>query len=113
MWLFTPEGFVSIVQHRDSPELVLARARFPGDLERVFPDQAHNVEETPAADYRYRLTLDRETVAEAVAAAARELDYTNFKDEAAARPQGGSYRMRALHRSWSALREAQLRTHGE
>ena len=111
MWLFTPEGFVSIVEHRHAPDLLLARARFPGDLERLFPAQAHNVEETPAADYRYRVTLDRATAAEAVAAATSAISYENFKDEAASRAQGWVHRMKALHDSWSALVHAQARVH--
>ena len=79
MWLFTPDSFISVVQHRDQPDMLLARARFPGDLGRVFPEREEEVEETPDADYRYRLIVGREEVAHAVANAARGIDYTNFK----------------------------------
>lgn len=113
MWLFTPDSFVSIVQHRDAPDLLLVRARFPGDLERLFPAETCNIEETPDADYRYRVALDREKVAEALAAAARDLRYANFKAEAAKRPHGGPVRMHALHQSWSALSHAQTRAHDD
>lgn len=113
MWLFTPDSFISIVQHRDQPDLLLARARFPGDLGRLFPDRAHEVEETPDADYRYRLILDRKAAAQAVATAVCGVDYTNFKDEAGSRPQGTAARMTALHQVWTALFRAQARTHAK
>jgi len=87
--------------------MLLARARFPGDLGRVFPERAQDVEETPDADYRYRLVVGREEVAHAVATAARGIDYTNFKGEAGARSTGTNRRMKALHQVWSALLHAQ------
>jgi len=111
MWLFTPDSFISLVQHRGEPGRLLARARFPGDLGRVFPNHAQYVEETPDADYRYRLVVAREEVAHAVATAARGIDYTNFKDEASARPAGHFHRIKALHQVWSALLNAQAGQH--
>ncbi len=77
MWIFFNHAFLSIVEPSPgSPEL-LVRARIPGDLERVFPGAV--VQETPHRDYRFRATLPRATVAQALADAADGLHYSNFK----------------------------------
>lgn len=54
------------------------RARMKGDIEAVFPGA--DVIETPKADYRYRTSVARERVAEAVSRMVREIDYDNFKN---------------------------------
>jgi hypothetical protein len=36
MWIFTPIGFYSVVQHRDDPGLMLIRTRAVEDLENLF-----------------------------------------------------------------------------
>lgn len=59
-----------------SPEL-LVRARVPGDLERIFPGAA--VQETPHRDYRFRASLPRTAVAQALTSAVGDLHYPNFK----------------------------------
>jgi len=78
MWLFTSNSFLSIVEHDHDPSLLHVRARLAGDIEEVFPGA--DVIETPNADYRYRTSLPRERVAEALSRMVREIDYTNFKN---------------------------------
>jgi hypothetical protein len=77
VWIFLNDAFLSIVAHRDDPDALLVRARRQGDIERTFPGAA--VSETPAADYRYRATLPRQKVADALAATVAGIDYPNFK----------------------------------
>ena len=77
MWVFLNNAFLSIVADRNTPERLLVRARFEGDIERIFPDAV--VTETPDADYRFRAFLPRETVANAIAAALTAMTATNFK----------------------------------
>ncbi len=77
MWIFLNDAFLSVVAHWDDPDALLVRARHRGDIERAFPGAT--VSETPAADYRYRATLPRQTVADALAATVAGIDYPNFK----------------------------------
>lgn len=78
MWVFTSNSFLSIVEHDQDPGLLHVRARFSGDIEAVFPSA--DVSETPQADYRFRASLPRERVEEAMARLTREIDYDNFKN---------------------------------
>jgi len=85
MWLFCKRGFVSIVQHKDQPDMLLVRARCRSDIDQ-FRDMLEaygceaEVHETPVADYAYRLTAPKDAVARTVAALVQGIDYTNFKD---------------------------------
>lgn len=78
MWIFLNHAFLSIVDKGGDGTTLRVRARRRGDLERVFPGAA--VEETPGRDYRFRAQVDREVVAQALAAAVRGIRYPNFKD---------------------------------
>ncbi|MBL0116812.1 MAG: hypothetical protein IPP45_16375 [Sphingomonadales bacterium] len=57
------------------------QARLPGDLERFFgPDAADlTVQETRAADYRYRCTVSEAVFASALQRAAEQIDYPSFR----------------------------------
>jgi len=78
MWIVLNDAFLSIVAEPGQPDRLLVRARFPGDLKKVFPDAA--VEETRGRDYRYRTVLPRLRVATVIGAAVARIDYPNFKD---------------------------------
>ncbi len=91
MWIVTTKGFLSAVQNRDAKaphEALLVRGRVRADLER-FADFAAGrgdrpaVVESPDADYGYRLTTSRETLAAFLALCVDALDYPNFKNEIA------------------------------
>ena len=49
MWLFTKQSFLSIVHHRDQPDMLVVRARVKGDIERYFAGAS--VIRTNDADY--------------------------------------------------------------
>ncbi len=78
MWLFLIDGFFSVVRDRADPKKLLVRARRREHLETHFP--GHEIHETPDNDYRFRLTTDRETVANWVGDYVRNIAYPNFKD---------------------------------
>ncbi len=78
MWLCTSNAFLSVVADRDNPDRLLVRARIAGHIERVFPT-AQTFTDT-GADYLYRAFIQREVVAQAVAANISKIDYDNFKD---------------------------------
>jgi hypothetical protein len=66
MWVFVREGYVSIVEDRLNPDILIVRARIKGDIEAVWPDA--EVIHTPVlADYAFRARLKREEVAAGIA----------------------------------------------
>ena len=77
MWLFMREGFLSIVQDKDDPDMLLVRGRVRGDIEKYFPDA--EVKETPDNDYLFRAFIPRMRVAGEIAVAVNAISYTNYK----------------------------------
>lgn len=101
VWVFTSNSFLSIVEHDQDPGLLHVRARFPGDIETVFPGA--DVIETPSADYRYRTSLPREKVAEAMARLTRDINYDNFKNSVDVADRRDEY-IRVWEVMWNAQR---------
>jgi hypothetical protein len=109
MWIFLNDAFVSIVAHRTKPDTLLVRARFEGDLQRLFPAHADKVHCTPAADYLFRVEVPRGDVADVLALAALSLDYPNFKGSVPERWRHDEY-LGVWNVMWNAQnRQAQLR----
>lgn len=109
MWIMLNNAFISVVQDRDDPTLLLARARVKGDLERVFgPIVKPDVKRTVDADYRYRLTIERWELRDALTQAATGIDYPNFKDSVKEKDRAGAYL-----RCWTALLDLQDQREGE
>lgn len=108
MWLFTPDGFFSAVQHKDDANKIMIRTRSKMHAERLIdsvPDGADRpnlVETPPPADYRFRITVTREQWVYMVAGFAADIDYLNFKNSAATRNHPKGF-MSALHGVWSKL----------
>ena len=78
MWVFTPQGFLSIVQHNAMPDHFQVKSRVPGPLESLWPD--HEVEVIDWADYRYRITIEKPEVLPVLLEVIASVDYTSFKD---------------------------------
>ena len=78
MWLFTPKGFISVVQHRSDPQ-TLIRARSKEHLETLFPKLANSIIETAMADYPFRLPVSKNRFKEFAQELIETLDYDNFK----------------------------------
>ncbi len=80
MWVASVLGFYSI-SYREGAYNVRGRTR--GDLENLI--EASGVQATvlelPEADYRYRLVLDKAAFGLVMAALARSVTYSNFKDQ--------------------------------
>ena len=77
MWVFLSNSFLSIVQDRNDHDRLLVRARFPKDIERVFPDA--ETFEGIGMDYRFRAFIPRSEVVKVIAANVAKIDYDNFK----------------------------------
>lgn len=78
MWVCLNNAFLSVVSKDCAADELLVRARRAGDIERVFPTAV--VRQSSTTDYRYRAVVKRDTVAAAMVAAVKDLDYANFKD---------------------------------
>ncbi len=90
MWLCMTESFLSIVDKGDpSRQTLLVRARYPGDIERVFPEA--EVVEGAGTDYRFRARIDRGVVALRMAEAIRDINYPNFKSAVPDRARHDTY----------------------
>ena len=110
MWIFCKLGFFSAVEHRERPDNLLIRARFKGDLERLYKamDQISRsecgpIQETPDADYRYRMECPKIWFSEVLREQAEEIDYDNFKNAV----HEGTVRDGAYMDVWRALWAAQ------
>jgi hypothetical protein len=105
MWLFTPFGFFSVVQHRLDENMLLVRARARVDLMNLLAraDVRTPIQHTPERDYPYRVTLSREVVAEfLIDFVTTGIDYENFKAEVA-KTQGFD-RTTTYHHVWDDVR---------
>ncbi|MGB0873678.1 MAG: hypothetical protein ACPGSE_00345 [Synechococcus sp.] len=81
MWIFLPDGFLSVVADNDDPNSsrLLVRARKREHLTRVFP--GCKVLTMMGSDYGFRAWIDRQHVATTMARRLEDLAYGNFKNE--------------------------------
>jgi hypothetical protein len=107
MWLFSVEGFVSIVAHRDEPQSLLVRGRCKADVEAFAAKLGVKVIETPRADYAFRCVAPRDKVAALVHSLVDGINYPNFKNEVAERQ--GVERESLYHQVWAVVRGLQRR----
>ncbi|MGI9021357.1 MAG: hypothetical protein ACR2G3_11685 [Solirubrobacterales bacterium] len=102
MWLFTTQGFYSVVAHRNDAAKVIVRARAREDLEALKNQiPSLRIFEDAEADYRYRAVVDHEKWVAAVAILAAGIDYPNFKSAVAERQ--GIDRERVYMRVWAEM----------
>ena len=87
MWIFTQDGYISVVQHfNPTPGAeLLMRSRSAGHLYDLLclvlteEEVDDRVLVTPDHDYPYRILVSRELFGQVVAASMARLDYSNFK----------------------------------
>jgi len=103
MWVFTTDGFFSVVQDKYCEyNEVMVRARCKDDLLKLcehldLPSEIIKLED---ADYRWRIKMSRYDWARYVFECAEGLGYPNFKDTI---PFWEAMRHRAYHECWAAL----------
>lgn len=101
MWLFTTDGFLSVVHKGCRPDQVMVRARVRADLKRAFP-KAKITRTPPPADYRFRAVVTRKALAAYLGRMVERLAYANFKDTVR-----DEHRHRAYLRVWTAMLDLQ------
>lgn len=105
MWILTVYGFFSAVASDVEPNKLLVRARAKMDLENLrdkYLPMAGEIYEWKKRDYPYRLIVDQDDFAKAMAEMIRDINYTNFKD--AVTHQMGRRRHDVYMRVWGILR---------
>jgi hypothetical protein len=80
MWIFAQNAFLSIIQPPQPPECLLVRARIEGDIQRFFPAARPRITDSVNYDYRYRVLMQGNDVAAAIAKNVLRINYTSFKD---------------------------------
>lgn len=95
MWLFTPDGFYSVVNKDPSGENRLCiRSRVAADLDKLrakYIPSLSPTEESTYADYQYRGYAPRQDVARAMMRVVEDIDYDNFKDRVAVNDKDRSH----------------------
>ena len=99
------DSFLSVVEHESEARLLHIRGRMRGDIEKIFPEA--DVIEAVDGDYRFRTSLPRERVAQAISLRLSKIDYTNFKGSVKE-----SDRRSAYINVWSAMYDEQQRLYG-
>ncbi|GLX85074.1 hypothetical protein tloyanaT_13260 [Thalassotalea loyana] len=79
MWLMTTDGFISAVEHRNDPSVVMVRARKKEHLEQLTnrPDQIYS---TTPSDYPWRIEITKEQLKTRLCVIADNIKYDNFKN---------------------------------
>lgn len=80
MWIFTSNGFLSAVEHRDKPGYLMVRARAREHLVGLAQRMGEQPEYTPGADYEWRVTITRKSFEGFVLEQIKNIDYDNFKN---------------------------------
>jgi len=120
MWLMTTIGMFSAVCPRTEQghgnqvetDRIMVRARLRNHIEAL-QDRFEGLGdaelvETPHADYRFRIIVDKVAWTEAVGQMIGEQDYTNFKNAAdSVQGRSGTAYIRSLHRVWNVMYELQ------
>jgi len=109
MWVFTRDGFYSVVHDRYcQPDELMVKSRDKRDLIRLSKKiPLGTVLETKKADYRYRAVIKRSSWAAYVSHEALEIDYDNFKSTVHGMDEDETREV-AYMNVWVALRNAYI-----
>jgi hypothetical protein len=99
MWLFAKDGFLSVVQHNESADVLVVRSRFKGDIERLIRAKTFA---TPSGDYPVRAHVEREAFRDAIVSQIERIDYDKFKPSVT-----DKRRHRAYFEIWDTLWQLQ------
>ena len=105
MWIFTETGFVSAVQHRETPEYLVVRARDKQSLDQLADLCSTEVKFTPHADYPYRVIVSKSDFTSWMNDNIDFLGYSNFKNQVAI-TRGKDY-AHTLGSVWSTMHDVE------
>ena len=101
MWLFTRDGFYSVVA-RDG--VVVIRTRDRAALRRLCDKLQLPILVNAGTDYKYRICVEWQTWIAVATSLASEVTYPNFKQAVENRQGPRSAYVRALHDIWARLK---------
>lgn len=78
MWIMTNKGFISAVQHRHDPDILMVRARKREHLLQIVDDR-HIFQVTPS-DYPWRCNINKDLFAYKLCELTQNINYDNFKN---------------------------------
>lgn len=99
MWIFLPEGFLSVVADRNKPFFLQVRARRKKVLEQHFPGEL--IIENKKADYRFRVVIPRARFSLFMACQISNIDYHNFKNRIQVNEKADLDYVELCHEVWS------------
>jgi hypothetical protein len=107
MWIFTLDGFYSVVEDARNKDFVYARGRDAGDIDRLCKRIGTGAKriDTPQSDYPFRARLRKKSWRRYVNMAVADLKYTNFKDAIGNKKDGWNRELIML-RIWSSIIDA-------
>lgn len=108
MWIFTIEGFVSVVREPYDHTEVLVRARDKKSLEMLEFVSGRKAWATPSADYPYRIKVTNWNLDRFLELATEDISYDNFKNAVGAN-RGKTYE-KALSKVWSVMHDVEDET---
>ncbi|MDX1580125.1 MAG: hypothetical protein R3360_00745 [Alphaproteobacteria bacterium] len=100
MWVFLHNAFLSITADIGNPRLLQVRARFKGDIERIWPRAV--VIENAEQDYRYAAWISRSDVSRKIHDELKYLQYDDLMEKVLSPAREAAY-----SRVWSEMRKAQ------
>jgi hypothetical protein len=100
MWIFTKDGFLSVVAHEQDESVLRVRARRREHLAALVPLR-DVIDMGDAADYRWHADVPRDVVIDFATKAIDGLDYTSHVKEAISGRDDRMYR--AMMECWTAL----------
>lgn len=92
MWIFTKQGFFSATNHAHRPDVIHLRARYKGDIEKLFKETGSDVREmikqdvnatihkANANDLGYYCDISKEVWVAICASVCNKIDYSYFSD---------------------------------
>lgn len=115
MWIFTKDGFYSVVEKKTNEGMLVVRARCKDDLERflkkVNPVNSAYIETGTGTDYEYRVFVRREVWEDYLVMACSEINYHNFKgmieETNVDKPSVLESRLDAMYAVWVAMMQFQ------
>lgn len=109
MWIYTKQGFISVVQHQDDSNIVVVRARRFDHLRDVLiagkVDENKQIIKTLNGDYPYRSEITHEEFAKMMSQLANNVTYLNFKNSVVKKT---AYE-EVLHKTWAISQDMEKR----
>lgn len=102
MWLFTRQGFYSIISKGENEWHVRARARKDLDNLNRLARTDYTIHRSEGADYRWRMVVPGGEARALIGKLAEDIDYSNFKG-VVARTTGQEDKLDILHEIWSLM----------